>query len=121
MRHLYYMQGTRKALKKHFPEDVLQAVDVALQSEAEGAEGTRGVSVMHGFGRGAQVRAFKLPHRGDAYRVVYTLQFDGWLCVLHCFKKKSKRGDETPRQDLDVIAQRLHQAESQHRQWRRET
>jgi phage-related protein len=31
--------------------------------------------------------------------------------VLHAFQKKSKTGRETPRRDLELIQQRLRQAE----------
>jgi phage-related protein len=32
--------------------------------------------------------------------------------VLHCFQKKSKRGIETPKKDMDIIRDRLKQAEA---------
>jgi phage-related protein len=32
--------------------------------------------------------------------------------VLHVFQKKAKRGIETPKQELDVIRERLKRAES---------
>jgi phage-related protein len=31
--------------------------------------------------------------------------------VLHAFQKKSKTGRETPRRDMELIEQRLHEAE----------
>jgi phage-related protein len=36
-----------------------------------------------------------LRHRTDAYRAVYTLQFEGALWVVHAFQKKSKSGIKT--------------------------
>jgi phage-related protein len=32
--------------------------------------------------------------------------------VLHCFSKKSKRGIETPKEDMDIIRARLKVAEA---------
>ena len=49
--------------------------------------------------------------RGDTFRAVYTLRYAGAVYVLHAFQKKSKTGRETPRRDLELIQQRLRQAE----------
>jgi phage-related protein len=50
-------------------------------------------------------------YRGDTFRAVYTLRYAGAVYVLHAFQKKSKTGRETPRRDLELIQQRLRQAE----------
>jgi len=54
--------------------------------------------------------------RSDTYRAVYTVKFERVIYVLHAFQKKSKRGSKTPQRDLDLIKQRLQQAEKLHRQ-----
>jgi phage-related protein len=36
-----------------------------------------------------------------------TPEFDGVIYVLHAFQKKSKRGKETPKPDIDLIKARL--------------
>jgi phage-related protein len=41
---------------------------------------------------------------------VYTLKWEGAVYVLHAFQKKSKTGRATPRRDMDLIEQRLHEA-----------
>lgn len=51
---------------------------------------------------------------GDAFRAVYTVQFSEAIYVLHAFKKKSKRGIETPKKDVDLIRHRLRAAEIDH-------
>ncbi len=48
---------------------------------------------------------------GDTFRAVYTTRFGGTLYVLHVFQKKSKIGRETPRRDMELIRQRLREAE----------
>lgn len=48
---------------------------------------------------------------GNAYRAVYTVRFANAVYVLHCFQKKSKQGIETPKQELELIRERLRQAE----------
>ncbi|HYC65234.1 MAG TPA: type II toxin-antitoxin system RelE/ParE family toxin [Reyranellaceae bacterium] len=51
---------------------------------------------------------------GNAYRTVYTVRFSEAVYVLHAFQKKSKRGIETPKQDVDLIKRRLRDAEADH-------
>ena len=54
-------------------------------------------------------------HDGDTYRCVYTVRLEHAVYVLHAFKKKSKRGAETPRHDIDLVRSRLREAEAQDR------
>ena len=49
--------------------------------------------------------------RGDTYRAVYTLRYAGAVYVLHAFQKKSKTGSETPRREVELVKQRLREAE----------
>jgi phage-related protein len=49
---------------------------------------------------------------GGTYRAVYTVKFEEAVFVLHCFQKKSKRGIETPKEDMDIIRTRLKVAEA---------
>jgi phage-related protein len=53
---------------------------------------------------------------GETYRAVQTIRLKDVVYVLHCFQKKSKRGRETPKTTMDLIRQRLKQAEETHRQ-----
>ena len=65
---------------------------------------------MSGFG-GAGVLEVIRDFRGDTFRAVYTVRYAGALYVLHAFQKKSKTGRETPRRDIELIQQRLREAE----------
>lgn len=49
---------------------------------------------------------------GDTYRAVYTVRFESAVYVLHAFKKKSKRGIKTPQGDIELIKQRLKDAQA---------
>lgn len=51
---------------------------------------------------------------GDTYRAVYTLRFAEIIYVLHAFKKKSRHGIATPREDARLIERRLKDAERMH-------
>ena len=48
-----------------------------------------------------------LRFRGDAYRTVYTVQIQGEIWVIHAFKKKSRIGIKTPKQDIELIRERI--------------
>ena len=63
-----------------------------------------------GFG-GAGVVEIVKDYRGDTFRAVYTLRYAGAVYVLHAYQKKSKTGRATPRRDLELIKQRLREAE----------
>ncbi|GEC59298.1 MULTISPECIES: type II toxin-antitoxin system RelE/ParE family toxin [Bradyrhizobium] len=52
---------------------------------------------------------------GDTYRAVYTTRFEGVLYVLHAFQKKSTSGIATPQRHMDLIRQRLRDAEAIHK------
>ena len=58
-------------------------------------------------GIGSGVFEIALPHRGNAYRVVYAVQLGDDIWVLHAFQKKSTRGAKTPLRDIDLIRERL--------------
>jgi phage-related protein len=46
-------------------------------------------------------------HRGDTFRVVYTVRLADRVYVLHAFQKKSKRGIATPQAEIELIRRRL--------------
>jgi len=54
-------------------------------------------------------------YAGDTWRAVYTVRFHGAVYVLHAFQKKSKKGVATPVRDMDLIRQRLAEAERDYR------
>ena len=66
--------------------------------------------VLNGFG-GAGILEIIKDYRGDTFRAVYTLKFAGMVFVLHAFQKKSKSGRQTPRREIELIKQRLREAE----------
>jgi phage-related protein len=43
----------------------------------------------------------------NTYRAVYALKIGEDIYVLHVFQKKSKKGDETPKQEIDLIKSRI--------------
>ena len=61
---------------------------------------------LKGF-KGAMVMEIVNSHRKDAYRTVYTVKLGDIVFVLHAFQKKSKTGIKTPKENIDLINQRL--------------
>ncbi len=70
----------------------------------------RDAKALSGFGGAGVVEVIK-DFRGDTFRAVYTVRYAGAVYVLHAFQKKSKSGRATPRRDLELIKQRLREAE----------
>jgi phage-related protein len=50
-------------------------------------------------------------------RAVYTVKFEGVVYVLHVFQKKSKRGIQTPKPEVDLIKSRLKRAQEHYAEW----
>jgi len=90
--------------------NVRRFVGYAL-SLAQAGDRHDAAKVLKGFG-GAGVLEVVTDDTGGTYRAVYTVKFDEAVFVLHCFKKKSKRGIATPKEDMDVVRARLRLAEA---------
>lgn len=52
-------------------------------------------------------RTIASPHRGNAFRVVYTVQVGADLWVVHALQKKSTQGIKTPKHEIDLIKDRI--------------
>jgi phage-related protein len=98
-----------KAARKDFEEFPLGAQTDVARALTVLAEGRMPdvAKPLSGFGAGVMELALK--HRGDAFRVVYALQIDTEIWVLHAFEKKSKSGAKTPKHEIDLIRARLRQ------------
>lgn len=68
---------------------------------------------LQGFG-GAGVLEIADDHDGNTYRAVYTVKFDNAVYVLHAFQKKSRKGIETPQEEIELVRRRLKVAENDH-------
>ncbi len=92
------------------PIDVRRFFGFAL-SLAQVGDRHDAAKVLKGFG-GAGVLEVVEDDAGGTYRAVYTVKFCEAVFVLHCFQKKSKRGIETPKEDMEIIRARLKVAEA---------
>ena len=103
MREIVWIKQARKEFES-FPsaarDEMLTALDIAaLGGKADIAKPMKGL--------GSGVLEIALPYRSDAYRVVYAIQFENEIWVIHAFQKKSNKGISTPQKELELIKARL--------------
>ena len=87
-----------------FPEAARSICLAALTIAAEGGKADI-AKTMHGMGAG--VFEIALRFRGDAFRLVYSVQLAEEIWVVHAFQKKSTQGIKTPKREIVLIKDRL--------------
>ena len=97
---LIFIGSSQKDLRK-FPKAVCKKIgyDLYLVETHEMPNSAKPFKGLSGV--------MELVERCDTYRSVYVANLNKAIFVLHCFKKKAKRGIKTPKADMDVIRQRL--------------
>ena len=95
-----------------FPKRFRSAMGRALRIVQKGETHHRS-KPMKGFGN-YRVSEIALNSSDGAFRVIYTVRFQDAIYVLHSFQKKSKRGKQTPKSEIDLIRRRLKLAEEIH-------
>jgi phage-related protein len=99
--------GSSKKDYQDFPADVQSDMGYALGVAQLGG---RHPSAKHWKGEGAGVLEVVEDFRGDTFRAIYAVRFSGVIYVLHSFQKKSKTGIKTPREDINLVHERLKTA-----------
>ncbi|MCA1975019.1 MAG: type II toxin-antitoxin system RelE/ParE family toxin [Caenispirillum sp.] len=118
MKDLVFVGSSLKALRS-FPRRVRQDMGSALLLAQKG-ERSPSAKPFKISGVGGIVEIVE-DHVGDTYRAVYTIRYATAVYVLHAFKKKSPRGIKTAQNDVDLIHQRLKEAQALHEQRSRRT
>jgi phage-related protein len=108
LRPLVWLGSTKKDLLG-LPDEVVDTFGYALHLAQTGRKHDQ-AKPLHGF-RSAGVIEVVEDWRGNAYRAVYTVRFAAAVFVLHVFQKKSHSGVATPKQDMELIKERLQVAE----------
>ena len=116
MKQLFFVGTSREDLRE-FPADVRESMGYAL-FEAQNGVKHRNTKPLKGFG-GASVLEVIDDFDGDTYRTVYTVKFDDFVYVLHAFQKKSKKGKQTPKHNMDLVKSRLKEAQHHYALWLR--
>ena len=107
--------GSAKRDLDAMPDDVQDLFGHAIDLAQAGGK-HQDAKALTGFGSAGVLEVVE-DFRGDTYRAVYTVKFAGWIYVLHCFQKKSKSGNKTPKEDLDLINARLKAAKLDYATW----
>jgi phage-related protein len=94
-----------------FPEAVKDSIGTALSIAQFGGKHP---SAKPWKGAGSGVLEVVDDHDGNTYRAVYTVRFRWAKYVLHCFQKKSRKGIQTPKLDVELVSQRLRLATEDH-------
>jgi phage-related protein len=105
-----FVGSSRKDLQG-FPAPVRSEIGQAL-FEAQLGDHPHNAKPLKGLGGVLEIRD---NFDGDTYRAVYTVRFEGVLYVLHAFQKKSTSGIATPQRHIDLVKQRLRDAEIIHK------
>ena len=106
--------GSSRDDLRSFPEDVRRVFGAALYDAQRGEEHPA-AKALKGFG-GRSVLEIIDDDAGDTYRGVYTVRFAGAVYILHCFQKKSHKGGQTTRTDIDLVKLRLKTAQAHYRE-----
>src|SRR5580704_14433181 len=108
-------RGTSKADFMAFPPAAQREMGYALFLAQMDERHPIMARTLKGFG-GRAVIEVRESFGGNAYRVVYTVRYADAVYVLHAFQKKSRKGSETPKTEIDLIEKRLkdliHEKES---------
>jgi phage-related protein len=107
-KHILWVGSSKKDLMV-MPDEVRSAFGFALYLAQQGKK-HQNAKPLKGFS-GAGVLEVVEDCLGDTFRAVYTVKIAEVIYVLHCFQKKSKRGIETPKQEIDLIRDRLKMAQ----------
>jgi phage-related protein len=107
LRPVVWLGNSRKNLRG-FPDGAQKLLGDELQLIQFGGM-PRDAKPFKGVGSG--VLEIALRYASEAYRVVLALQIGRRIYVLHAFQKKSKRGIETPKRDVELIKMRYAEAE----------
>lgn len=108
LKPVIWVGSSRRDLRE-FPDLVKDHLGYALYIAQCGGK-HRDAKTLTGFGGAGVVEIIK-DYRGDTFRAVYTVRYAGAVYVLHAFQKKSKTGRQTPRRDMELVKQRLREAE----------
>ncbi len=105
MREVFWVGDSKKRLLE-FPDGVQQEIGYTLEGVQSGITPHK-AKPLKGF---SGVYEIVSSYAQDTYRAVYVVNLGNLIYVLHCFQKKSTRGIQTPKREIDLIRRRLNAA-----------
>jgi phage-related protein len=109
MKRLIWIGSSYEDLKD-FPAPTRGAIGHALYLAQEGKKHVH-AKVLSGMGS-AKILEVRENDRSGTYRVIYTIEMDDFVFVLHAFQKKSTSSVATPKHELDLLKSRLREAKA---------
>src|ERR1035438_3864195 len=103
---LYWVGSTKRDLLA-FPAAVKDDIGTALSVAQFGGKHP---AAKPWKGAGSGVLEVVEDHDGNTYRAVYTVRLRWAVYGLHCFQKKSRKGIQTPKEDVELVSRRLRLA-----------
>jgi phage-related protein len=100
--------GNSKENIREFPKGAQKLLGDELQLIQFGGM-PKDAKPLNGIGSG--VLEIALRYATNAYRVVLAVQIGRRIYVLHAFQKKSKKGIETSKRDIELIRKRYAEAQ----------
>jgi phage-related protein len=100
--------GSSKKDLTDLPDGIRGSMGFGLFEAQQGLMPKKG-KVLKGFGNAGVIEIIAEDSNGT-YRTVYTINIGNFIFVLHVFQKKSKTGIKTPKKEIDLIINRIHQA-----------
>lgn len=109
----FWVGSSLKDLKK-MPQEVQDTFNFGLVQAAKGLKHVNAIP-LKGFG-GNSILEIVEDRRSGTYRAVYTIRFKKAVYVLHVFQKKSKRKIATPKEEMDLVEERLKRAAREYKE-----
>jgi phage-related protein len=102
-KEIIFLGNSLKVLRG-FPEDVKREIGFVLRCAQQNVKHERS-KPLKGF-RG--VFEIFSDYDKSTYRAIYTVKIKNIIYVLHVFQKKSKKGIQTPKEEIELIRQRYN-------------
>ena len=100
--------GSSKKDLANMPDDVQDTFGYALFLAQAGTKHEQS-KPLKGFGSAGVLEVVE-SEANSTYRAIYTVKIAGSVYVLHCFQEKSTSGIATPKQEMDLVKDRLKAA-----------
>lgn len=103
MKELQWLGNSKQDLCQ-FPKEAIQEFGYALYIAQQGGKYYKAKPFK---GCGNDIYEIAIKYDKNAYRVIYVVITNRFISVIHAFQKKSKKNIKTPKQEIDIIKQRL--------------
>lgn len=102
---------------REMPDDVKADVGHSLR-EVQKAKDPGNIKLLKHLGESG-IWEIVTNNVGGTFRAVYTVKFEEAIVVLHVFQKKSKTSISTPKQEINLILERLKTAKILYQEWKK--